>query len=115
MLIGIDHAALGFGSIAAHGHADALSFQLLVDGSPVVTDPGTYIYHCDLEHRNSFRKTINHSTVCVGGKDQSEMLGAFLWGRRAECTLENYESNDAIDVLTARHDEIGRASCRERV
>lgn len=31
VVIGIDHAPLGFGSIAAHGHADALSFQLYVD------------------------------------------------------------------------------------
>ena len=104
VFIGIDHAALGFGAIAAHGHADALCFQVLVDGEPVITDPGTYIYHCDLEHRNAFRKTINHSTVCIGGKDQSEMLGAFLWGKRAECTLEHYESNDGMDVLTASHD-----------
>lgn len=104
VLIGIDHAALGFGSIAAHGHADALSFQMLVDGLPVVTDPGTFIYHCDLPHRNSFRKTINHSTVCVGGCDQSEMLGAFLWGKRAECKLEYFESTDNLDVLTAQHD-----------
>lgn len=104
ILIGIDHAALGFGAIAAHGHADALSFQILVDGEPVITDPGTYIYHCDLEHRNAFRKTINHSTVCVGGRDQSEMLGAFLWGKRAECKLEHFSSSGETDVLTASHD-----------
>ena len=104
ILIGIDHAALGFGSIAAHGHADALSFQVLMDGESVFTDPGTYIYHCDLEHRNAFRKTINHNTVYIGGKDQSEMLGAFLWGKRAECKLEHYASDDETDVLTASHD-----------
>jgi len=104
VLIGIDHAALGFGTIAAHGHADALSFQVLVDGVPVITDPGTYIYHCDLEHRNAFRETINHSTVCIGGKDQSEMLGAFLWGKRAECKLEHFSSTDEMDVLNASHD-----------
>ncbi len=104
VLIGIDHAALGFGSIAAHGHADALSFQILVDGNPVFTDPGTYIYHCDIEHRNSFRKTINHNTICIDGKDQSEMLGAFLWGKRANCKLESFSSNEKMDVLTASHD-----------
>ena len=104
VLIGIDHAALGFGSIAAHGHADALSFQVLVDGEPLITDPGTYIYHCDLEHRNAFRKTINHSTVCINGRNQSEMLGAFLWGKRAECQLEHFTSDDEMDVLTASHD-----------
>ncbi len=55
VMIGIDHGALGFGSIAAHGHADALSFQMYVDGEPIFIDPGTYIYHCDLKDRNAFR------------------------------------------------------------
>lgn len=87
ILIGIDHAALGFGSIAAHGHADALSFQMYVESQPVFVDPGTYLYHCGIEIRNAFRKTENHNTVIIDGKDQSEMLGAFLWGKRAECKL----------------------------
>lgn len=103
ILIGIDHAALGFGSIAAHGHADALSFQLYVDGQPVFVDPGTYIYHCDLDNRNAFRRTENHNTICINGKDQSEMLGAFLWGHRANCNLLQYtEVSDHI-LLSAEH------------
>ncbi|MEI9958285.1 MAG: heparinase II/III family protein [Ferruginibacter sp.] len=40
-----DAAQLGFLSIAAHGHADALSFFLHIDGQPVFVDPGTYTYH----------------------------------------------------------------------
>ncbi len=104
ILIGIDHAELGFGSIAAHGHADALSFQMLIDGEVVFADPGTYIYHCDIEHRNSFRKTINHNTLCVEGRDQSKMLGAFMWGERANCKLEEWSSSDNKDILVASHD-----------
>lgn len=104
ILIGIDHAALGFGSIAAHGHADALSFQMFVEGQPVFVDPGTYIYHCDLESRNAYRKTENHNTVCIGGKDQSEMLGAFLWGKRAECELIEFKEENGQVFLKARHD-----------
>lgn len=87
VFIGIDHGELGFGSIAAHGHADALSFQMYLDGKSVFADAGTYIYHTDLESRNAFRKTENHNTVIINGKDQSEMLGAFLWGKRAKTTL----------------------------
>ncbi len=101
VLIGIDHGALGFGSIAAHGHADALSFQMFVDGQPVLVDPGTYLYHCDLERRNNFRKTENHNTVCVNGKDQSEMLGAFLWGRKAECKLLEWAETENSFSLKA--------------
>lgn len=103
VLIGIDHAALGFGSIAAHGHADALSFQMFIDGEPVFVDPGTYIYHCDLKDRNAFRKTENHNTVCVDGKDQSEMLGAFLWGRKAKCDLVTYAEDKERIRLIGKH------------
>lgn len=87
VLIGIDHGELGFGSIAAHGHADALSFQMYLRGSAVFADAGTYLYHIDLENRNAFRRTENHNTVTINGADQSEMLGAFLWGRRARTRL----------------------------
>lgn len=100
VLIGIDHGALGFGNIAAHGHADALSFQLFYEGRPVFIDPGTYIYHCDLGSRNEFRRTRNHNTVCIDGKDQSEMLGAFLWGRKANAKLLSEKvENGSIELI----------------
>ncbi|HFD1677606.1 TPA: alginate lyase family protein [Enterococcus faecium] len=102
VLIGIDHAELGFGSIAAHGHADALSFQMYLEGNPLFIDPGTYIYHCDLQNRNEFRRTINHNTVCLNDKDQSEMKGAFLWGKRAVCKLEKVEDTQE-SILVVSH------------
>ena len=104
VLIGVDHAALGFGSIAAHGHADALSFQLFYRGNPVFVDPGTYIYHCDLDDRNEFRRTKNHNTVCIDGKDQSEVLGAFLWGRKANAELVSCEQENGSITLVMEHD-----------
>ncbi len=104
LLIGVDHAALGFGSICAHGHADALSFQVFFEGKPVLVDPGTYIYHCCLESRNAFRETRNHNTVCVDGKNQSEMLGAFLWGRKANARLEDYQEKDGTARLVMTQD-----------
>lgn len=100
----IDHAELGFGSIAAHGHADSLSFTMSVNGEKVFIDPGTYIYHIDLESRNYFRKTINHNTICINNMDQSEMLGAFLWGKRANTTLEKYNISKNEEKLIASHD-----------
>ncbi|MGN1317665.1 MAG: heparinase II/III-family protein, partial [Lachnospirales bacterium] len=99
VIIGIDHAELGFGSIAAHGHSDALSFQMFVKGENVFADIGTYIYHCDLDSRNYFRKTENHNTVCINDTNQSEMLGAFLWGKKAECRLlDFYESDNKVEL-----------------
>jgi hypothetical protein len=103
-LIGIDHGELGFGRLAAHGHADALSFQMYLDGEALFIDPGTYIYHCDRESRDDFRRTRNHNTATVGDRDQSQMLGAFLWGKRAKCTLLDYKTAGENIELTAEHD-----------
>jgi Heparinase II/III-like protein. len=82
LLIGFDYAELGFGSIAAHGHADALSIQVFCSGMPVLADPGSYNYHVPKKIRNENRKTVSHNTVYVEGTEQAEMLGPFLWGKR---------------------------------
>lgn len=84
----------------------------MVDGKMLFADPGTYIYHCDLPFRNLFRKTEMHNTLCIDGRNQSEMLGAFLWGRKAKCTLENYSVDNNIVRLEASHD--GYAPIRHR-
>lgn len=102
IVIGIDHAPLGFGSIAAHGHADALSFQLFVNGLCIFGDPGTFIYHCWLSKRNEYRRSCNHNTVWIKDNEQSQMLGAFLWGKKAETTLKISSLNkDGKDSITA--------------
>ena len=89
-----DAAPLGFLSIAAHGHADALSFILHVDGSPILVDPGTFTYHTHKELRSYFVSTLAHNTVCVNGKNQANQAGPTMWLAHYHCkTLsvgENY-------------------------
>jgi hypothetical protein len=64
--------------LPAHAHADGLSFQLWVDGEPLVVDPGMPTYDVGAE-RDFFRSTQAHSTVAVGGS-QFEPWGAFRAG-----------------------------------
>lgn len=102
VLIGIDHADLGFGSLAAHGHADALSFQMFIEGVPVFVDPGTYNYHVPKKTRDEFRATKNHNTVCVNDQNQAEILGPFLWGKRYK--INNVEFDNECEkkcIMTA--------------
>ena len=94
VLMGIDHADLGFGSLAAHGHADALSFQMYIEGMPVFVDPGTYNYHVPKKMRDDLRATVNHNTVCIDGANQAEILGPFLWGKRYECKEAEIQENE---------------------
>ncbi|NLF39153.1 hypothetical protein GX586_06895 [bacterium] len=77
-----DVGPLGFGSLAAHGHADGLSVLLHVNGEPVLVDPGTYAYHTELPWRDYFRGTRAHNTLCIMKADQAEIAGPFLWNRR---------------------------------
>lgn len=99
----IDHGDLGFGTIAAHGHADALSITLSLNGDEILVDPGTYIYNIEEEWRDYFRKTINHNCLAVKGNDQSQMLGSFLWGNRAKSKLIDYSLTGDIEYVVAEH------------
>ncbi|MDE6628641.1 MAG: heparinase II/III family protein [Muribaculaceae bacterium] len=87
MLVGIDHAPLGFGSIAAHAHEDAMSFQLFDGDTPVLTDSGTYLYHTSPAERDSLRAERAHNTLRYPAHPHSEMLGSFLWGRKGTAAL----------------------------
>ncbi|GIV19993.1 MAG: hypothetical protein KatS3mg023_1744 [Armatimonadota bacterium] len=111
----IDCGQLGWGSIAAHAHADALSLTLSVDGQPMLVDAGTYCYHDEPVWRNAFRSTRYHNTVCVDSKDQSEMLGAFLWGARAKVKRHRWHTSSLADMLCASHDGYRRIGCGEHI
>lgn len=95
-------APLGFLNIAAHGHADALSFILHVDGHPVFVDPGTFVYHKHKEMRHYFMSTIAHNTVCVNGKDQAELAGPTMWLNHYKVNVVSSDEN--AGEVTASHD-----------
>lgn len=98
-----DHGPLGYLSIAAHGHADALSLTLSLDGEPVLVDPGTYLYGSGGEWRLWFRSTAAHNTLNLEGASQSTMSGAFNWSERASARLEE-AGVDPHPWLRASHD-----------
>lgn len=104
LLIGIDHGPLGFNPLAAHGHADSLSFQIIINGEKLLIDPGTYIYHINRNKRDYYRSTINHNTVCINNSNQSEIQGAFLWGKKAKTELLSIDSDNSTISLLAKHD-----------
>ena len=99
-----DAAALGYLSIAAHGHADALSFTLSVSGRPMLIDPGTYCYHTERRWRDYFRGTSAHNTLRVDREDQSVSGGTFLWNHHAEARCVAFEAGGEHQRLLAQHD-----------
>lgn len=105
-----DAAPHGYLSIAAHAHADALSFTLTVNGRPIFVDSGTYDYFRSPEDRRYFRSTRAHNTVVVDGLDQSVQAGPFLWSQQAKSRLESWDGTTAI----ASHDGYARIGVLHR-
>ena len=96
-----DAAPLGFLSIAAHGHADALSFVLHVDGCPVIVDPGTFTYHTHKDLRRYFVSTLAHNTICVNGKNQAKQAGPTMWLNHYKASVISCDEN--AGEVTATH------------
>jgi uncharacterized heparinase superfamily protein len=103
-VITVDHGPLGYLSTAAHGHADALSLTVSLDGRPFLIDPGTYAYQEGEAWRDFYRSTAAHNTVEVDGQNQSERLGTFLWGRKAAGRLHQWRSTTEYDFCLTSHD-----------
>lgn len=53
-----------------HAHCDLLSFELSVDGIPVIVNSGTFAYQSEL--RSYFRSTAAHNTATIDGEEQME-------------------------------------------
>ena len=99
-----DAGPLGYREIAAHGHADALSFTLSVGGLELLVDPGTFAYHTEPEWRAYFRGTAAHNTVRIDRTDQSQPGGNFMWLRKAQAACSRWSISPEQDVLEAWHD-----------
>ena len=98
-----DAAPLGFLSIAAHGHADALSFMLNVDGNPVFIDPGTYTYHTEPLYRHYFIGTLAHNTIRINEHDQALNGGPTLWLKHYAAVVESLEAEQSTERVVASH------------
>ena len=99
-----DAGPLGYRSIAAHGHADALAFTLSVGGLELFIDPGTYAYHTQAAWRQYFRGTSAHNTVRIDGVDQSEQGGNFMWLKKANAGCSLWRSSPQRDSFAGWHD-----------
>lgn len=95
----IDAGPLGYPSIAAHGHADALSICLSMGGQEILVDPGTYAYQSADKWRRYFRGTSAHNTVAIDGLDQSVMGGKFMWLKSAQAGCEEFTAAGTPQVF----------------
>jgi hypothetical protein len=109
-----DAAPLGFLSIAAHGHADALSIALHVDGFPVIVDVGTYTYHTDAQWRNYFVSTLAHNTICIDGKNQAHQAGPTMWLKHYKTKVHQCSKEPAKEWVGASHNGYEKWGCTHK-
>jgi len=106
----VDCGPIGYPSIAAHGHADALSMTVTAAGTPLLVDPGTYAYHTQKTWRDYFRSTFAHNTVCVDHLDQSVIGGNFLWLQKAAARCLSFDPDGARQRFLGEHNGYSRLS-----
>lgn len=74
-----DYGPIGLWPNAAHGHADALSILVRVNGRLILTDPGTGTYFGSAEIRDQLRQSAAHNTITVDDFGQADIFGTFKW------------------------------------
>jgi hypothetical protein len=100
----VDAGALGYLSIAAHGHADALGVVLNAGGREVLVDPGTYSYHTEPDWRHYFRGTSAHNCAVIDREDQSVQSGNFMWSKHARASCHEFAHTRGHQGFVGEHD-----------
>jgi hypothetical protein len=76
----VDGSPLGLGSMAAHGHLDAMHVSMWDGEHAVVIDPGTGVYAGDPQIRDKLTSWEWHNgPVPMGGRPRPQRAGRFLW------------------------------------
>ncbi len=95
-----DASPLGFGSIAAHGHLDALHVSLWHGTRAVLIDPGTGAYYSDPALRARLAAWEAHNApVPETGRPAPERAGVFLWSQHHEQPRLRMEEGNAVACL----------------
>jgi hypothetical protein len=96
-----------------HGHADALSLRLSINGRRWLVDPGSYIYLAPEPERHSrdqFRGTGAHNTLRVDGLDQAIPKGPFSWVSLPDVKAEEWIAGPQFDLFFGNHTGYARLS-----
>jgi hypothetical protein len=96
-----------------HGHADALSLRLSINGRRCLIDPGSYIYVApepERRSRNQFRGTGAHNTLRVDGLDQAIPQGPFSWTSLPDVKAEEWIAGPRFDLFFGSHTGYARLS-----
>jgi hypothetical protein len=104
----VDAGPQGVGR-SGHGHADALSLRLTMEGGRWLVDAGTGVYISkDPADRNTFRGTAAHNTMCVDGMDQAVADEPFSWTHIPTTQTENWVVGKSFTYFVGSHNGYAR-------
>jgi hypothetical protein len=92
---------LGHGA-AGHGHADALSVQVVLNGQEFLSDSGTFCY-VPSAPRDRYRGTAAHNTLCLDGLDQAPAKGPFSWRSTPQVQTHRWVAGRTFDLFEGSH------------
>jgi hypothetical protein len=102
-VMALDAGPQGVGR-SGHGHADALSLRLTMDGQRWLEDSGSGVYiSADLATRNAFRGTAAHNTLRVDGLDQAVPDEPFSWTNIPTTRVENWSAGKSFTYFVGSH------------
>jgi Heparinase II/III-like protein/Heparinase II/III N-terminus len=102
--ITVDAGPQGVGR-SGHGHADALSIRLTMNGRRWLVDSGSGVYiSANPAERNRFRGTAAHNTLAVDGLDQALADEPFSWTNIPTTIAENWVAGKTFTYFVGSHD-----------
>ncbi len=104
----VDAGPQGVGR-SGHGHADALSLRLTMDGRRWLVDSGSGVYISrDPAERNTFRGTGAHNTLRVDGLNQAVADEPFSWTQIPTTVAEDWIAGKTFTYFVGSHNGYAR-------
>lgn len=92
------------GATGVHGHNDATSFELAVDGVSTIVDSGTYMYSGDPAAHFKSKSTAAHNVLVVDDQEMSTTpFDLWVIGDEAQAEVTEWSITEGSVVLEGAH------------
>ncbi len=107
----VTNGVVGTNGFGNHKHNDQLSFEYHHSGTPLVVDPGSFVYTSDPGTRNLFRSTAYHNTAVIDQVEQNDLRPDFLFRLFETSNAETVSFADRAEAV----EYVGRHHGYERL
>jgi uncharacterized heparinase superfamily protein len=98
-----DFGEVGQKGLGGHGHNDTFSFELCLDGEPIIVDSGSETYTGDLSKYDRYRSTAAHNTVMVDGEEIAPLLKTWRISNRADPQMVKIDCDRHQNSIEGEH------------